>query len=179
MKNITTTILLVLVSLLSYSQEYYRDTTIERAIFNEVNRHRDSLGLHMVKFNPDNILASPWAETLVKHDLETGGQIHHCGCNPGIEIIALHVIGDENRITMGIDEIAKKIVVAWDESPSHKEGMEDINMKRGFNAVYVFKSKRWGGKYAVISVYQFIRDKEYYVNLDWDENKKVPNQFLD
>ena len=44
--------------------------------------------------------------------------------------------------------------------------------------MYVFKSKRWGGKYAVISVYQFIRDKEYYINLDWDENKKVPNRFL-
>jgi hypothetical protein len=178
MKNITTTILLVLLSLLSYSQEYYRDTTIERAVFNEVNRHRDSLGLHMVKFNSDNILASPWAETLTKHDLETGGKIYHCGCNPGIEIIAIKVIGDEDRVTMGVDVIAKKIVLAWDNSPSHKEGMEDINMKRGFNAVYVFKSKRYGGKYVALSVYQFIRDKEYYVNLDWDENKKVPNQFL-
>ena len=173
MKNITTTILLILLSLLSYSQEAYRDTIIERAIFNEVNRHRDSVGAPMVEFNTNNTIAVPWAETLVKHDLETGGVIYHCDCNPGIEVIAFIVIGDQNKVTLSSDEIAKIAVEAWDNSPSHKEGMENKNMKRGFNAVYVFKSNRADGKYVALSVYQFIRDKEYYANLDWDENTRV------
>jgi len=56
--------------------------------------------------------------------------------------------------------------------------MESKYMKRGFNAVYVFKSNTFGGRYVALSVYQFLRDKDYYVNLDWDENEKVPNRFL-
>ena len=79
---------------------------------------------------------------------------------------------------MSVDEIAKRTVVLWDNSPSHKEGMEDTNMTRGFNAVYVFKSKRADGKYVALSVYQFLRDKKYYIQKDWDENKKAPNMFL-
>jgi hypothetical protein len=69
-------ILLLLISLVSFSQEYYRDTIIERAVFNEVNRHRDSMGLHTVRFNPDNIRAVEWGEVLVKHDLSTDK--YHC-----------------------------------------------------------------------------------------------------
>ena len=166
MKNITTTILLVLVSLLSYSQEYYRDTTIERAIFNEVNRHRDVLGLHKVTFK------------LVTEDLEFGGDLYHCWCQGGIEIIALVVIGNTDTITMSINEIAKRMVLGWNSSPSHKEGMEDKYMTRGFNSVYIFKSTRKDGRYVALSVFQFLRDKSHYINLDWDENEKVPNAFL-
>ena len=129
MKNITTTILLVLVSLLSYSQEYYRDTIIERAVFNEVNKHRDSLGLHKVRFNPDNERAVPFGEKLVNEDL---GSL----------------------------------------------GMEDIHMTRGFNSVHIFKSTRYQGRYVALSVFQFLRDKSHYTNLNWDENKRVPNAFL-
>ena len=130
MKKILT-ILLLLVSLVSFSQEYYRDTTIERAVFNEVNRHRDSMGLHTVRFNPDNRRAIEWGEVLVKHDLSTDkyhcsccrGVLYHCNCAPGVEIIALRVIGDENEITMSVEETAKKLVKGWDGSPSHKKGM--------------------------------------------------------
>ena len=178
MKKITTTILLVLLSLLTYSQDYYRDTTIERAIFNEINRHRDSLGLHMVEFNYDNKRAIPWAETLIINDLESGGEIYHRGCAAGIEIIGIMAIGDEYEVLKSVDEIASTLVLAWNNSPSHKEGMESKYMKRGFNAVYVFKSNTFGGRYVALSVYQFLRDKDYYVNLDWDENEKVPNRFL-
>jgi hypothetical protein len=177
MKKLTT-ILLLLLSLISYSQDYYRDTLIERAIFNEVNRHRDSLGIDRVKFNPDNKKAISWGELLVNHDLESGGVIYHCGCTPGVEIIAIQVIGDENVITKGVDEIASLVVLAWNNSPSHKKGMENINMKRGFNAVYVFKSERFNGRYVALSVYQFLRDKDYYTQLDWDENERVRNKFL-
>jgi len=106
MKKITTTILLVLLSLLTYSQDYYRDTTIERAIFNEINRHRDSLGLHMVEFNYDNKRAIPWAETLIINDLESGGEIYHRGCAAGIEIIGIMAIGDEYEVLKSVDEIA-------------------------------------------------------------------------
>jgi len=171
-------VILLFITTISFSQEYYRDTIIERAVFNEVNRHRDSLGIHIVEFNPDNIRAVPWAEVLVTRDLDSKTIIHHCGCAAGVEIIAFIVIGDKDKITMSVDEIAKRTVVLWDNSPSHKEGMEDTNMTRGFNAVYVFKSKRADGKYVALSVYQFLRDKKYYIQKDWDENKKVPNMFL-
>ena len=178
MKNITTTILLVLVSLLSYSQEYYRDTIIERAVFNEVNKHRDSLGLHKVRFNPDNERAVPFGEKLVLEDLEGGVGPYHCGCQGGIEIIALAVVGNTDTITMSVDEIAELMVWGWNLSPSHKKGMEDKYMTRGFNSVYIFKSTRKDGRYVALSVFQFLRDKSYYTNLNWDENEKVPNAFL-
>ena len=172
------TTLLVLLSLLSYSQEYYRDTILERAVFNKVNQYRTSVGIHEVRFNPDNMRAAPWAEILVKNDLETGGIIHHCNCAAGIEIIVLSVIGNKDSITFTVDEIASNMVKAWELSPSHKKGMEDKYMTRGYNAVYVYKSPYYDNNYVALSVYQFLRDKEYYVNLDWDENKKIPNRFL-
>lgn len=177
MKKFLTT-LLVFLSLLSYSQEYYRDTTIERAVFNKVNEYRTSVGIHEVRFNPDNKRAVPWAEILVKNNLETGGIIYHCGCAAGIEIIVLSMIGNKDSITFTVDEIASNMVKAWELSPSHKKGMEDKYMTRGFNAVYVYKSPFYDGEYVALSVYQFLRDKEYYVNLDWDENEKVENRFL-
>ena len=64
-------VILLSITTVSFSQEYYRDTTIERAVFNEVNRHRDSMGIHTVRFNSDNIRAIEWGEVLVKHDLST------------------------------------------------------------------------------------------------------------
>ena len=162
----------------SFSQEYYRDTTLERSVFNKVNQHRANVGIHEVTFNPDNTRAVPWAEILVKNDIETGGIIYHCGCAAGIEIIVLSVIGNKDSITLSVDEIASDMVTAWELSPSHKEGMEDKYMTRGFNAVYVYKSPSYDNNYVALSVYQFLRDKEYYINLDWDENKRVPNRFL-
>ena len=177
MKKIFVIILLSINTVL-FSQEYYRDTTLERAGFNKVNQYRTSVGIHEVRFNPDNRRAVPWAEILVKTDLETGGIIYHCGCAAGIEIIVLSVIGNKDSITFSVAEIASNMVTAWELSPSHKEGMEDKYMTRGFNAVYVYKSPFYDGEYVALSVYQFLRDKEYYINLDWDENKKVPNRFL-
>ena len=177
MKNILT-VLLVLISTLSYSQEYYRDTIVERAVFNEVNKHRDSLGLHKVRFNPDNERAVPFGEKLVLEDLEGGVGPYHCGCQGGIEIIALAVVGNTDTITMSVDEIAELMVWGWNLSPSHKKGMEDKYMTRGFNSVYIFKSTRKDGRYVALSVFQFLRDKSHYINLNWDENEKVPNAFL-
>ena len=177
MKNILT-VLLVLISTLSYSQEYYRDTIVERAVFNEVNKHRDSLGVHKVRFNPDNERAVPFGEKLVLEDLEGGVGPYHCGCQGGIEIIALAVVGNTDTITMSVDEIAELMVWGWNLSPSHKKGMEDKYMTRGFNSVYIFKSTRKDGRYVALSVFQFLRDKSHYINLNWDENEKVPNAFL-
>ena len=177
MKKITT-ILLSLVSLISFSQEYYRDTIIERAVFNKVNEYRISVGVHTLTFNKDNYRAIQWGEVLVNNDLSTGGNIYHCRCAAGSENIAKTNVGDENEITMSVDEIANKLFQLWLDSDSHREGMENINMTRGFNSVYVYKSNVSDGKYAAISVYQFLRDKEYYINLDWDEDEKVPNRVL-
>ena len=177
MKNILT-VLLVLISTLSYSQEYYRDTIIERAVFNEINKQRDSLGIHKVRFNPDNKRAVPFGEKLVKEDLEYGGGLYHCGCAGGVEIIAFLVVGNEDTVTMSSDEIAERMISAWNRSPSHKEGMEDTHMTRGFNSVHIFKSTRYQGMYVALSVFQFLRDKSHYINLNWDENEKVPNAFL-
>lgn len=177
MKNILT-VLLVLISTLSYSQEYYRDTIIERAVFNEINKQRDSLGIHKVRFNPDNKRAVPFGEKLVKEDLEYGGGLYHCGCAGGVEIIAFLVVGNVDTVTMSSDEIAERMISAWNRSPSHKEGMEDTHMTRGFNSVHIFKSTRYQGRYVALSVFQFLRDKSHYINLNWDENEKVPNAFL-
>ena len=177
MKKITT-ILLLLVSLISLSQEYYRDTIIERAVFEKVNEYRLSVGVHALAFNSDNYRAVQWGEVLVNNDLSTGGSIYHCGCSAGSENIAKTNVGDENEVIMSVDEIATKLLQLWIDSDSHRKGMENTNMTRGFNSVYVYKSNVSDGKYAAISVYQFLRDKEYYINLDWDEDEKVPNRVL-
>jgi len=176
MKRIITTLLL-LVSLVSFSQEYYRDTIVERAVFNELNRHRDSMGIHKVRFNLDNTRSVSWGEVLVKNAF-AGNLIYHCGCQAGVEIIAVKVIGDENEIKMSVEEIAEGLVQLWDNSPSHKKGMENKFMTRGFNSVYIFKNPRIDNQYVALSVFQFLRDKEYYIDLDWDENEKVPDSFL-
>ena len=172
-------VILLSITTVSFSQEYYRDTIIERAVFNEVNRHRDSMGVHILIFNPDNIRDIPWAETLVKQDLENGRNLHHCDCEAGIEIIARTVIGDKNTITKSVKEIASDIVLLWDVSLAHKKGMENIGMTRGFNSVYIYKSPRFDGVYVAISVFQLLDNKEYYTDLDWDENEAVPNAFLE
>jgi len=175
-------VILLSITTVSFSQEYYRDTTIERAVFNEVNRHRDSMGIHTVRFNSDNTIAVPFAKVLVQSDLDSGGtgfpSLFHCGCNAGIEIIAKCVIGNKETITKSVNEIAEQLVKLWDVSLAHKKGMEDIDMVRGFNAVYIYKSPRFDDRYVALSVYQFLRDKDYYINLDWDENKHFPNRFL-
>ena len=177
MKKILT-LLLLLLSLVSFSQEYYRDTVVEMAIFNEINNYRNDLNLNTVRFNADNTTAVPWGEILVKNDLESGKDIYHCYCEAGIEIIAILVIGDTDSITMSVPDIASQIVLAWEASPSHKEAMEDKYMTRGFNSVYIFKSKIFDGEYVALSVFQFLRDKEYYIKLDWEEDELVPNRFL-
>ena len=136
------------------------------------------MGVHILIFNPDNIRAIPWAETLVKQDLENGRNLHHCDCEAGIEIIARTVIGDKNTITKSVKEIASDIVLLWDVSLAHKKGMENIGMTRGFNAVYIYKSVQFDGRYVALSVFQLLDNKEYYISHDWDENQPVPNKFL-
>ena len=76
-------------------------------------------------------------------------------------------------------EIASDIVLLWDVSLAHKKGMENIGMTRGFNAVYIYKSVQFDGRYVALSVFQLLDNKEYYTDLDWDENEAVPDAFLE
>ncbi|MBT4478962.1 MAG: hypothetical protein HOC66_06095, partial [Flavobacteriales bacterium] len=96
-----------------------------------------------------------------------------------VEIIARTVIGDKNTITKSVKEIASDIVLLWDVSLAHKKGMEDIEVTRGFNAVYIYKSVQFDGRHVALSVFQLIRDKDYYTDLYWDENEAVPEAFLE
>ena len=183
MKTFITTILLLTISVFVYAQDYYRDTTIERAVFNEVNRHRESLGIPKVAFNSDNILAVPFGEKLVKENLASVDDewiIYHCRCSAGSEIIAMRGLGnlDGGAMYTSADKIAKFLVKGWNDSPAHKRGMENKDVTRGFNSVHIFKDKKLGS-YVVLSVFQFLRDKSYYVNFNWSENEKYPRGYLD
>lgn len=169
-------ILLTLVTLVSYSQDYYRDTVLESVILNEVNNHRNNIGVQSIVFNPDNTRAVDWGVYLVKSTYN-GGALNHCGCQAGAEILVSFPVGDINGVTLTYDEIAKKSVSLWYGSPSHKRVMEDNELSRGFISTHIFKDPNRSNKYTVVVVFQLLMNKQYYIDDEWDENELFPKKF--
>ena len=84
MKNILTTLLL-LISLTSFSQEYWRNYELEKELLIQINNHRDSIGANTLVYDNVNTTALMWANVLVEEAVTTENLIYHCDCHPGGE----------------------------------------------------------------------------------------------
>ena len=63
MKKILT-ILLVLISLTSFSQSIWRNSELEKVVFDEINIHRQNMGSDAVVWDDNNRTALPYSELL-------------------------------------------------------------------------------------------------------------------
>ena len=132
MKNIIT-ILLVLISLTSFSQEYWRNYELEKELLMQINNHRDSIGINTLVYDDVNTTALMWANVLIEKTVSTGSnRLKHCNCQPGGENLAnlnasynfatheYRNLEDEDFNT----DASQDIITSWLNSPLHKEVLE-------------------------------------------------------
>ena len=175
MKNIIT-ILLILVSNFLVAQEIYRDTVLERQMFEQVNVYRVENGLTPFTWNDDNQTAVAWGEHLTTVQLNG---LTHCLCQPGSEILAdipLDLYGNTlEMITYTIDR--------WDNSPMHKQQLVRPQSERAFFAAIVYEGRvNFTTNHTtkrVIFVGQFLNSEQYYLDKGWDETGGEYNHILD
>ena len=132
MKNILT-ILLVLISLTSFSQEYWRNYELEKELLTQINNHRDSIGINTLVYDDVNTTALMWANVLLERTLSTGSnRLQHCNCQPGGENL-MNLNASYNTHTKKVrslddegytDNVTQHIITSWLNSPLHKEVLE-------------------------------------------------------
>ena len=71
MKN-SISILLVLFSFTSFSQEHWRNYEIEKVILEQINNHRDSIGINTLVYDDVNTTVLIWTNILVERAIKTG-----------------------------------------------------------------------------------------------------------
>ena len=187
MKKILT-ILLVLISLTSFSQEYWRNYELEKELLTQINNHRDSIGANTLVYDDVNTTALMWANVLVEEAITTKNIIHHCSCHPGGENLLdmnasyntntkkFRNLGDEDFNT----DASQDIITSWLNSPLHKEVLEYSDsyssfvptMVRHTVIVYMYKVEGEYGGVRILVVYQNRHSSEYYAKLGWDEESK-------
>ena len=178
MKSLT--ILLVLLSFTSFSQEYWRNYELEKELLTQINNHRDSIGLNTLVYDDVNTTALMWANVLVERAVTTGThRLEHCDCQPGGENLLnmnasfnlntkkVRNIGGENYISNATSEI----ITSWLNSPLHKEVLEfnghkfdDSPMVRHTVIVYMYKDDSDYGGVRILVVYQNRQSKQYYID---------------
>ena len=187
MKNILT-ILLVLISLTSFSQEYWRNYELEKELLIQINNHRDSIGINTLVYDDVNTTALMWANVLVEDAVTTRGGIYHCDCQPGGENLMnlnasynphtkkVRSLDDEGYI----DDVTQHIITSWLNSPLHKEVLEFDDtylswipsMERHTVIVYMYKDESDYGGVRILVVYQNRHPKQYYIDMGW-ENEDI------
>ena len=187
MKNILT-ILLVLISLTSFSQEYWRNYELEKELLIQINNHRDSIGINTLVYDDVNTTALMWANVLVEDAVTTRNGIYHCDCQPGGENLMnlnasynphtkkVRSLDDEGYI----DDVTQHIITSWLNSPLHKEVLEFDDtylswipsMERHTVIVYMYKDESDYGGVRILVVYQNRHPKQYYIDMGW-ENEDI------
>ena len=187
MKKILT-ILLVLVSLTSFSQEYWRNYELEEELLTQINNHRASIGVNTLVYDDVNTTALMWANVLVEKTIATGSnRLTHCNCQPGGENL-MNLNPLVNGYTkefknleddLDISELSAYIITLWLNSPLHKEVLEyddtylswvpNSTMVRHTVIVYMFKDKNAYGGIRTLVVYQNRHSKQYYIKMGWDD----------
>ena len=188
MKNILT-ILLVLISLTSFSQEYWRNYELEKELLIQINNHRDSIGANTLVYDDVNTTALMWANVLIEKTITTGiNRLKHCSCHPGGENLLnmnasyntntkkFRNLGDEDFNT----DASQDIITSWLNSPLHKQVLEYSDsyssfvptMVRHTVIVYMFKDKDDYSGVRILVVYQNRHSSEYYAEMGWDEESK-------
>ena len=180
MKKILT-ILLVLVSLTSFSQEYSRNYELEEELLVQINNHRASIGINTLVYDDVNTTALMWANVLIEKTITTGSnRLQHCDCQPGGENLAnlnasYNFATDEYRNLEDedfINDMSQYIITKWLNSPLHKEVLEyddtylswvpNSTMVRHTVIVYMFKDATYDSM-RILIVYQNRHSKQYYI----------------
>ena len=186
MKKIIT-ILLVLVSLTSFSQEYWRNYELEKELLTQINHHRGSIGINTLVYDDVNTTALMWANVLLEKTMATGSNsLKHCNCHPGGENLLnmnasyntntnkLRNLEDEDYI----DDATTDIITSWLNSPLHKEVLEyddtylswvpNSTMVRHTVIVYMYRVEGEHGGLRILVVYQNRHSKQYYRDMGRD-----------
>ena len=178
MKKITT-ILLVLLSFTSFSQEYWRNYELEKELLTQINNHRDSIGINTLVYDDVNTTALMWANVLLERTISTGSNgLQHCDCQPGGENL-LNMNASYNTHTKEFRSLededftnnaASDIITSWLNSPLHKEVLEchdkfvSSPMVRHTIIVYMYKVEGEYGGVRILVVYQNRQSKQYYID---------------
>ena len=155
------TILLLLISTVLVAQDFYRDTVLERMMFEEVNVYRSEKGLVPFTWNYENTTAVAWGEYLATQEFGlTHSELTIVGTSEILANIPFVFNGDDLKLI-------KHTINRWDTSPMHKRQMVRPESTRAFFAAIVYygpcsstskqKIKR------VIFVGQFQYSKEFYL----------------
>ena len=175
MKKILT-ILLVLVSLTSFSQSIWRNSELEKVVFDEINIHRQSVGSDVLVWDNNNKTALPYSELLTsKVDEKNNQRLVHCGCHAGGEIlIDVPVVNYDNSPKTN-KEIADMMVYYWNRSYSHKATMEHTEVVRAFVAIQMYVDDK--GVTRALAVVQVRKPIQYYINAGYGKDGENQDAF--
>lgn len=175
MKKILT-ILLTLVSLTSFSQSIWRNSDLEKVVFDEINIHRQNMGSDAVVWDDNNRTALPYSELLTsKIDEKNNQRLVHCACHPGSEIlISIPAVNYDNSPKPN-KEIAEMMIYYWNRSYAHKASMEYNKVVRAFVAIQMYVDDK-GMTYA-LAVVQFREPKEVYISEGYGKDGENQDKF--
>ena len=175
MKKILT-ILLVLVSLTSFSQSIWRNSELEKVVFDEINIHRQGMGSDVVVWDDNNRTALPYSELLTSKIEENNKQrLVHCVCQPGSEILIDVPAVNYDNTPKPHKEIAEMMVYYWNRSPMHKTCMEYNGVVRAFVAIQMYVDDE--GVTRALAVVQFRYPIQYYVDSGWGKDGENQDKF--
>jgi hypothetical protein len=162
-------ILLVLVSSTSFSQYYWRNSDLEQVVFEQINIHRQEMGLELLVWDYNNKTALPYSELLTsKIDEKNNQRLVHCRCHPGSEILADAPAVNYDNTPRPNKEIAEMMVYYWNRSPSHKAAMEYSKVVRASVAIQMYIAD--DGVIRSIAVVQFREPKQVYLDRGYGED---------
>jgi len=175
MKKITT-ILLVLLSFTSFSQSIWRNSELEKIVFEEINIHRQGMGSDVVVWDDNNRTALPYSELLTSKIEENNKQrLVHCVCQPGSEILIDVPAVNYDNTPKPHKEIAEMMVYYWNRSPMHKTCMEYNGVVRAFVAIQMYVDDE--GVTRALAVVQFRYPIQYYVDSGWGKDGENQDKF--
>ncbi len=169
-------IVLLLVSLTSFSQSIWRNTELEKVVFDEINIHRQSVGSDAVVWDDNNRTALPYSELLTSKKAENNKQrLVHCVCQPGSEILIDVPAVNYDNTPRPHKEIAEMMVYYWNRSPMHKTCMEYNRVVRAFVAIQMYVDDE--GVTRALAVVQFRYPIQYYVDSGWGKDGENQDKF--
>ena len=175
MKKILT-ILLTLVSLTSFSQSIWRNSELEKVVFDEINIHRQSVGSDVVVWDNNNRTALPYSELLTsKIDENNKQKLVHCVCQPGSEILIDVPAVTYDNVPRPHKEIAEMMVYYWNRSPIHKTCMEYNGVVRAFVAIQMYVDDK--GVTRALAVVQFRQPIQYYIDTGYGKDGENQDTF--
>jgi len=164
MKNLFLSFVLVMVSLVSFSQEMKRDTTLvrqiklEKLVLQYINDYRVSLGIKPVKWDDKiYVLASHQARYLSYRGIElshfqTQDRPNHTELRYLCDRVKYFNINTQESIecltssfTLGFknqkdyEDVAREIVNSWVISIAHRNGMIQSNLEVGVVSIYLME----------------------------------------